>query len=72
MSDYLQELVLSLTTARKLALRALNESTRLRVCDWVMVHFPQEELVHFASFPDHGMALIGFNAAIALVEVYFP
>jgi len=38
-----------------------------RIGDWVMVHFPQEESSALHNLSDHGMALIGFNAVMALM-----
>ena len=40
-------------------------TTAYHVGDWVMVHFPQEESVYFASFPDRGVALIRLNIVMA-------
>ena len=89
-SDYRQELILSLATARKLAAESIQKaqrqyktqydkkakSTDYCVGDWVMVHFPQEELgaLRKLSRPWHGPYRIehcdGPNATV--IKVYFP
>ena len=69
-SDYRQELILSVATARKLAAESIQKAqhwyktqydkkartTDYRVGDWVMVHFPQEEsgALRKLSRPWHG------------------
>ena len=69
-SDYRQELILSLAMARKLAAESIQKAQRkykaqydkkakpadYRVGDWVMVHFPQEEsgALRKLSRPWHG------------------
>ena len=57
MSDYREELILSLSSARALAKKSMTRAqlvqqaeynkcsrpSKVRVGDWVMIHFPQEE-----------------------------
>lgn len=89
-SDYREQVVLSLSTARKLAAESIKKSQRkykaihdqkaaitsLRVGDWVLVKFPQEEVgkLRKLSRPWHGpyRVISHTDPDVTVVRVYSP
>ena len=72
-TDYHEELVLNLSSVRALAAKSIlkalqnqkdqydryTNSSKLKVGDWILKHFPQEESGKYGKYLDHGMGCIG-------------
>ena len=89
-SDYREQMVLSLSTARSLAMKANREAqqrykhqydktartSKLRVGDWVLIYFPQDETgkSRKLSHPWHGPYRIisRDDPDITVTKIYFP
>ena len=77
-SDYREELVLSLSAARDSAAKCIQQAQKrykkyydrkaaprpYQIGDWVLVKFPHEELANSTSFPDLGTVHIVSWAAM--------
>ena len=91
-SDYREQMVLSLLTARSLAMKANREAqqrykiqydktartSKLRVEEWVLIYFPQDETGNYKSqklsHPWHGPYRIisQEDPDITVTKIYFP